>query len=109
MLLEQDNGQDDEQFDIGPLDHYTGPISFNTDIKEILDHAQFLKSQAEQADVLELVMSSNSLRGDNLASGPDIQDVHQALLIIACEEFLDNRRVDVAYKRLKRLMGSTWD
>jgi hypothetical protein len=94
-LLEE---PDDEPLGMNPLEPYVGPVEFNHDVKAILDHALLLKQQAEQAGALNpaIIGDANS------------QDVHRALLLIACEDFLDDRWVDRTIKRLKREMHSVW-
>ena len=37
---------------IGPLGDYVGPVAFTNNTKDILDTAQFFKTQAEQAGAL---------------------------------------------------------
>jgi len=94
-LLEE---PDVDPLGIGPLDNYLGPVAFNTDVKDILDHALFLKSQAEQAGALN----------PNVIGKISARDLHRAFLRLACEELDDEYQVDLAVKRLRRAMHSVW-
>jgi len=94
-LLEE---PDNDPLDIGPLERYTGPVEFNTDVKDILDHALFLKSQAEQAGAL-----SPAVIGDVSSAV-----LNRPLLRIACEELDDEVLVDRTIKRLRRACHSIW-
>lgn len=94
-LLEE---PDNDPLDIGSLEQYAGPLAFNTDVKDILDHALFLKSQAEQAGALNPTVIGN------LAP----RDLHRAFLRLACEELDDEYQVDLAVKRLRRAMHAIW-
>jgi hypothetical protein len=89
---------DNDPLDFGPLEPYAGPIAFNSDVKSILDHALLLKTQAEQAGALH----------PNVIGNANQQDIHCALLMIACEEFIGDRYIDRTVKRLKRAMHSVW-
>jgi hypothetical protein len=89
---------EDDPLGIGPLDQYAGPIEFNHDVKDILDHALFLKQQCEQAGAL-----NPRVIGEFASS-----DLHRAFLRLACEELDDEVRVDLAVKRLRRHMHSIW-
>lgn len=95
-LLEE---PDNDPLDIGSLEQYAGPLAFNTDIKDILDHALFLKSQAEQAGALNPTVIGNF--------SPAV--LHRAFLRLASEELVGEHQVDLAIKRLRRAMHSVWD
>jgi len=95
-LLEE---PEDDPLGIGPLDRYTGPVEFNTDVKDILDHALFLKSQAEQAGALN----------PNVIGDINTYNLNRAFLRLACEELDNEHQVDLALKRLRRAMHSIWD
>lgn len=101
QLLEDDN----DPLDIGPLERYTGPVAFNQSIKDILDHAMFLKQQAEEAGALALIMRPNSL-----GNAPKPIDVDRAFLMIAVEQYNDEMRAPSRIAQiLKREMHSIWD
>lgn len=97
--------QDNDPLGIGPLEQYLGPVAFNNHVKDILDHARFLKEQAEEAGALQTLMHTNS-------SGrpPSPDDIDKAFLLIAVEHFKDTLRMPTIYaQRLKREMHSIWD
>lgn len=96
-LIEEEPNND--PLGIGSLDRYTGPVGFNNDVKDILDHALFLKSQCEQAGALSPAVIGNI---------PE-HVVNRALLRIACEELDDEAQVNTAIHRLRRNMHSIWD
>jgi hypothetical protein len=81
-----------------PIEHYLGPAAFQSDVKDILDHALFLKRQCEEAGVLT----------PNVLGQFDMPTVHRALLRIAAEELEGEVRVDTMIKRLRRYMHSYW-
>lgn len=81
--------------DIGP---YLGPVEFTRDVRDILDHALFLKRQAEQAGAL-----SPGIIGDVPGSV-----VNRAMLRLAVEELDNETMVDRTIKRLNRVMHSIW-
>lgn len=91
-------GTEDDPLGIGPLDHYAGPIEFDTDVKDILEHARFLKSQAEQAGALN----------PHVVGDINSHNLNRAFLRLACEELDDEQQVDLAIKRLRRAMHSMW-
>ena len=95
-LLEE---PDDDPLNIGPLDRYVAPVAFNTDIKDILEHALFLKSQCQEAGALSPGVIGNI----------SPRDLNRAFLRLACEELDDEYQVDTAIKRLRRNMTSIWD
>lgn len=95
-LLEE---PDNDPLDIGSLEHYAGPLAFNTDVKDILDHALFLMSQAEQAGILN----------PDVIGDVSSRNLHRAFLRLACEELDDEVQVDLAIKRLRRAMHDIWD
>jgi 3-keto-L-gulonate-6-phosphate decarboxylase len=81
------------------MEHFTNDAWLIADVRDILDHAKFLREQAQQAGAL-----SQSVIGNI----PD-HVINRALLRIACEELDDEVQVDTAIKRLKRNMASIWD
>ena len=90
---------------IGPLDRYTGPVEFNNNIKDIIEHAHYLKHQAAQAGALNLLLRPNSI-----GSVPNPADIDRAFLLIAVEHYDDELRMPGIYaQRLKREMHSIWD
>jgi|MudIll2142460700_1097286.scaffolds.fasta_scaffold23436_2 hypothetical protein len=96
---------EDDPLDIGPLDRYTGPVAFNASIKDILEHAEFLKQQAEQAGALNLVRRPNSLgttRSD--------RDIDRAFLLIAVRQILEQEEhaPQKIAQVLEREMHSIW-
>jgi hypothetical protein len=102
-LLEE---PEDDPLGIGPLDHYTGPIEFNQDVKDILEHAQFLQQQAEQAGAMNVILRPNSLG----TPGPSTKDIHRAFLLLACRQILEGEEVrprKIA-QVLEREMHSIW-
>lgn len=101
QLLEE---QDDDPLGIGPLGRYLEPVGFSNNVKDILDHAQFLKQQAQEAGALNVLLHSNS-------SGrqPSPADIDKAFLIIAIEHLQNELTMpDVYARRLKREMHSIW-
>ena len=89
---------EDDPLNLGPLEQYTQPVEFNRDVRDILDHALFLKSQAEQAGALNMT-EIGSIKS---------RDLHRAFLRLACEELDDEYQVDLAVKRLRRAMNHIW-
>lgn len=96
---------EDDPLGIGSLGHYTEPVGFNRSIKDILDHALFLKEQAQQAGALNLVRQPNSLgttRSD--------YDIDRAFLLIAVRQILEDEEVKPRKiaQVLEREMHSIW-
>lgn len=91
---------------IGPLDRYVAPVAMNTNIKDILEHALFLKQQAEQAGALALIQRPNSLtRMEHSA-----KDIDRAFLLIAVRQLLEGEEIrprKIA-QVLEREMHSIW-
>ena len=103
-LLEEPNA--DDPLGLGPLDRYTGPVQFNQDVKDILEHAQFLKQQAEQAGALALIMRPNTLTKQEYSA----KDIHRAFLLLACRQLLEQEEIrprKIA-QVLEREMHSIW-
>jgi len=91
--------------DIPELDRYTGPLEFDQNIRDIIEHAKMLKQQAEQAGALNLIMRPNAI-----GSAPKQVDIDRAFLIIAVEQYDDEFKMPEVYaRRLKREMHSIWD
>jgi dTDP-4-amino-4,6-dideoxygalactose transaminase len=89
---------EDDPLGIGPLERYTGPVEFNTNIKDVVEHAQFLKQQAEQAGALALLTQKYKML-----------DIDRAFLTIAVEQYNEEL---VAPRKiaqiLNREMHSIW-
>ena len=94
QLLEEQ----DDPADFGALEPYLGPLEFDNNIKDILDHARLLKEQAEQAGALAHVLRAYKPL-----------DVDRAFLAIAVEQYNDELRAPgQIVRRLKREMHSIW-
>lgn len=89
--------------DIGPLERYTGPVEFNQNVRDILDHALFLKQQAEQAGALQSLVT---MYGTNKQFST--RDIDRAFLILAIQDFEDEPVPEKIAQRLRRLMHSVW-
>lgn len=92
--------------DIGPLERYTGPVAFNASIKDILEHAEFLKQQAEQAGALNLVRQPPG----KLRSPRSDRDIDRAFLLIAVRQILEQEEhaPQKIAQVLEREMHSIW-
>lgn len=101
-LLEE---PENDPLDIGPLERYTGPVAFHANIKDIIEHAEFLKQQAEQAGALNLVKQPNSL-----GSVRSDKDIDRAFLLIAVRQVLEQEEhaPQKIAQRLEREMHSIW-
>lgn len=101
-LLEE---PEDEPFGLDPLKPYLGPLEFDANIKDIVEHARMLKEQAAQAGALAVLQHTNS------SGRPPLPvDIDRAFLLIAVEQYGNEFRMPQIYaKRLKREMHSIWD
>ena len=81
--LLEDSGDEDDPINIGPLDKYVAPVALNVDVKDILEHAMFLKSQAEEAGVLDQLRNTEDRFGPKRATE---RNINRALLYLACKE-----------------------
>lgn len=90
--------EQDDPADFGALEPYLGPVEFDNNVKDILNHARLLKEQAEQAGALAHVLRAYKPL-----------DVDRAFLTIAVEQYNDELRApgQIA-RRLKREMHSIW-
>lgn len=94
-LLEE---PDDEPLGMNPLEPYVGPLEFDNSVKDIINHAQFLKEQATEAGALALVAQFRPA------------DIDRAFLLIAVEQHNDRFLAPGKIARqLKREMHSIWD
>lgn len=86
------------------VNNYLEPASFHQCVKDILEHAQFLKDQSEQAGALQ------SMRNETLLGKPKYSErnLNRAFLLLACEELNNEVPVEQAANKLKRLMHSIW-
>ena len=101
-LLEE---PDDEPLGMNPLEPYVGPVEFNSNIKDIIEHARMLKQQATEAGALATLQHTNSSGRPPLSV-----DIDRAFLLIAVEQYNDEFRMPEIYaRRLKREMHSIWD
>lgn len=98
-LLEE---QDNDPLEIGDLGPYLGPVEFNASIKDIIDHARFLKQQAQDAGALNTLMHTNSSGKPPLPS-----DIDKAFLILAIEHS-GLKMPEIYARRLQREMHSIW-
>lgn len=96
---------EDDPLGIGPLDRYTGPVAFNASIKDILEHAEFLKQQAEQAGALNLIRQPGNLRTPR-----SDRDIDRAFLLIAVRQILEQEEhaPQKIAQVLEREMHSIW-
>ena len=90
---------------MNPLEPYVGPVEFNSNIKDIIEHARMLKQQATEAGALA------TLQHTNTSGRPPLSvDIDRAFLLIAVEQYNDEFRMPEIYaRRLKREMHSIWD
>jgi len=96
QLLETDDP--DGPLGMNPLEPYVGPIEFNNNIKDIIEHARYLKQQAEQAGAVDLLTRYQPV------------DIDRAFLMIAVEQYDDELKMPgVVARILKRTMHSIWD
>lgn len=96
---------EDDPLGIGPLDRYTGPVAFNASIKDILEHAEFLKQQAEQAGALNIARRLNIV-----GVGRSDKDIDRAFLLIAVRQILEQEEhvPQKIAQVLEREMHSIW-
>lgn len=100
-LLEE---PEDDPMDV--LEPYVGPLEFDKNIRDIIEHARNLKEQARQAGALALMLRP---RAGSIVS-PEMVDVDRAFLMIAVEQYNDEFRQPARIaQRLKREMHSIWD
>lgn len=94
----------DDPTAIGPLPDYVAPGALHTNVKDILDHAQFLKEQAQQAGALDVI---HKMYGQ---SKPEfsMRDIDRAFLLLAVEELNEEVQPPKIARRLKQLMHSVW-
>lgn len=94
-LLEAPEGEPDAGTE---LTRYAPEVAFSQNIRDILQHARFLRQQAEEAGAL-----SPRVIGD---FSPETLD--RAFLQLACETLVGERRVSIAVQRLKKHMHHIW-
>jgi len=103
-LLEAPEDVDDPAA-IGSIPDYVAPGAFQTNVKDIIEHAMFLKEQAEQAGALGLVSKPNSF---GQQASP--KDIDRAFLLIAVRQVLEEEELKPRKiaQVLEREMHSIW-
>lgn len=103
-LLEAPENLDDPSA-IGPIPAYIAPGAFQGNVKDILDHAMFLKEQAEQAGALGVIEKRS---GPLFKDSP--KDIDRAFLLIAVRQILEEEELKPRKiaQVLEREMHSIW-
>ena len=106
-LLEEPEDELDAPYAMGPLADYVAPGMFQTNVKDILDHAVFLKQQAEEAGALRTLKPA--LAAPQFEHG-NAKDVDRAFLLIAVRQILEEEemRPRKIAQILEREMHAIW-
>lgn len=93
----------DTSLDLPDLGHYTAPVAFDQNVRDILEHARRIKEEAERGGAL------NVIRKFYAGSKTLEMDIDRAILTIAVEQYNSEMVAPAKIaKKLKALMHSVW-
>lgn len=103
-LLEAPEDLDDPAA-LGPLPAYVEPSAMQDHVRDIIEHAMFLKQQAEQAGALNLISKPNSF-----GQQASLKDIDRAFLLVAVRQILEEEEIKPRKiaQVLEREMHSIW-
>jgi hypothetical protein len=100
LLEEPEDPKLDTNLDLPDLEHYAGPVEFDTNVRDILEYARQLKKQAEEAGALQMFQKSRY----------SAMDIDRAILTIAVQKYNEEMVApSLIAKSLRKHMHHVWD